>query len=336
MRKTNYHTHTARCMHACGSDEDYVRAAIANGYEVLGFSDHTRGNTRHPLRRTMRMPLSQAEDYLSSIRGLKARYHDQIEILTGLECEYFPAYMDWLLDFVIDHDIDYLMLGHHYYRTDENRDAGTRIYFGGIRTLQELRLYVEDAVAAMETGMYSCFCHPELFMRGIHEVNAEVEEAFRTLCSCALDNGIPLEYNLAGAAYNRAMHVEAYPHHAFWEIAAQMGNTAIIGTDAHDPRALMDDTLREEGLDRLRKLGIQVCDSLPRVDFRAIRKARGTAPAGRTITYQAGHPGHLCPRMSRLFLIDGRWLRCYHKTNLFGRHKRKHWRNDDERTELSI
>ena len=35
MRKTNYHTHTARCMHACGSDEDYVRAAIANGYEGL-------------------------------------------------------------------------------------------------------------------------------------------------------------------------------------------------------------------------------------------------------------------------------------------------------------
>lgn len=282
MRKTNYHTHTARCMHACGSDEDYVRAAIANGYEVLGFSDHTPWKYASSFTAHMRMPLSQAEDYLSSIRGLKARYHDQIEILTGLECEYFPAYMDWLLDFVIDHDIDYLMLGHHYYRTDENRDAGTRIYFGGIRTLQELRLYVEDAVAAMETGMYSCFCHPELFMLGIHEVNAEVKEAFRTLCSCALDNGIPLEYNLAGAAYNRAMHVEAYPHHAFWEIAAQMGNTAIIGTDAHDPRALMDDTLREEGLDRLRKLGIQVCDSLPRVDFRAIRKAREQRlPAGR-------------------------------------------------------
>ena len=282
MRKTNYHTHTARCMHACGSDEDYVRAAIAHGYEVLGFSDHTPWKYAASFTAHMRMPLSQAEDYLSSIRGLKARYHDQIEILTGLECEYFPAYMDWLLDFVIDHDIDYLMLGHHYYRTDENRDAGTRIYFGGIRTLQELRLYVEDAVAAMETGMYSCFCHPELFMRGIHEVNAEVKEDFRTLCACALDNGIPLEYNLAGAAYNRAMHVEAYPHHAFWEIAAQMGNTAIIGTDAHDPRALMDDTLREEGLDRLRKLGIQVCDSLPRADFRAIRKAREQRlPAGR-------------------------------------------------------
>ena len=41
MRKTNYHTHTKRCMHACGKDEEYVLAAIANGYEELGFSDHT-------------------------------------------------------------------------------------------------------------------------------------------------------------------------------------------------------------------------------------------------------------------------------------------------------
>ena len=154
----------------------------------------------------MRMPLSQAEDYLASIRTLKARYQGKIDILIGLECEYFPAYMDWLLDFVIEHDIDYIMLGHHYYRTDENRDSGGRIYFGGIRTSHELKLYVEDAVAAMRTGMYSCFCHPELFMRGIHEVNEEVTEAFRTLCVCALENGIPLDHTLACPAFNRAMH----------------------------------------------------------------------------------------------------------------------------------
>lgn len=213
---------------------------------------------------------------------MKARYQGKIDILIGLECEYFPAYMDWLLDFIIEHDIDYIMLGHHYYRTDENRDSGGRIYFGGIRTSHELKLYVEDAVAAMRTGMYSCFCHPELFMRGIHEVNEEVTEAFRTLCVCALENGIPLEYNLAGAAYNRAMHAEAYPHHAFWEIAAQTGNTAIIGVDAHDPRALADDSLRDEGLSRLRQLGIPVCDALPRVDFKRIRdKRRHRLPAGR-------------------------------------------------------
>ena len=36
----NYHTHTARCHHATGEDKAYVEAAIQNGFQVLGFSDH--------------------------------------------------------------------------------------------------------------------------------------------------------------------------------------------------------------------------------------------------------------------------------------------------------
>jgi histidinol phosphatase-like PHP family hydrolase len=35
-----YHSHTTRCGHAYGSDEDYVEAAITNGFRVIGFSDH--------------------------------------------------------------------------------------------------------------------------------------------------------------------------------------------------------------------------------------------------------------------------------------------------------
>ena len=37
----NYHTHTARCRHATGTEEEYVLAAIDRGLKILGFSDHT-------------------------------------------------------------------------------------------------------------------------------------------------------------------------------------------------------------------------------------------------------------------------------------------------------
>ena len=40
MLKTNYHTHTYRCGHADGKDEDYVRQALGAGMYELGFSDH--------------------------------------------------------------------------------------------------------------------------------------------------------------------------------------------------------------------------------------------------------------------------------------------------------
>jgi histidinol phosphatase-like PHP family hydrolase len=38
--KVNLHTHTYRCNHAHGTDEEFVQAAIETGYTKLGFSDH--------------------------------------------------------------------------------------------------------------------------------------------------------------------------------------------------------------------------------------------------------------------------------------------------------
>ena len=40
MKKTNFHTHTYRCGHANGSEEDMVCAAIKMGIEELGISEH--------------------------------------------------------------------------------------------------------------------------------------------------------------------------------------------------------------------------------------------------------------------------------------------------------
>ena len=37
----NYHTHTYRCQHASGDVEDYCEAAVEQGLQVLGISDHT-------------------------------------------------------------------------------------------------------------------------------------------------------------------------------------------------------------------------------------------------------------------------------------------------------
>ena len=37
----NYHSHTERCGHAWGTDDEFVLAAIDAGFQVLGFSEHT-------------------------------------------------------------------------------------------------------------------------------------------------------------------------------------------------------------------------------------------------------------------------------------------------------
>ena len=40
MKKTNFHTHTYRCGHANGSEEEMVCSAIKMGIEELGISEH--------------------------------------------------------------------------------------------------------------------------------------------------------------------------------------------------------------------------------------------------------------------------------------------------------
>ena len=37
--KHNFHTHTTRCGHATGTEEEYVQAAIQRGLKQLGFAE---------------------------------------------------------------------------------------------------------------------------------------------------------------------------------------------------------------------------------------------------------------------------------------------------------
>ena len=100
MNKNNYHTHTTRCYHASGKDEEYVKAAIKAGIKELGFSDHTPWHYDSSFKATMRMPENQLDGYIESILSLKEKYKDQISILVGLECEYFEKYIRYRIKYL--------------------------------------------------------------------------------------------------------------------------------------------------------------------------------------------------------------------------------------------
>ena len=85
----------------------------------------------------------------------------------------------------------------------------------------------------METGNYLYLAHPDLF----HFIGdpALYEQEFRRLCVYLKEKQIPIEINQLGLADHRQ-----YPNPAFLKIAESVGNTAIIGCDAHHPSALLD------------------------------------------------------------------------------------------------
>ena len=78
--RANYHTHTYRCRHAGQwRDEEYVEAALAGGFQVLGFSDHTPWPYHSDyVSGNERMPMDALENYIASVQALRAQYRGRI------------------------------------------------------------------------------------------------------------------------------------------------------------------------------------------------------------------------------------------------------------------
>lgn len=221
-----YHTHTKRCGHARGEDEEYVLNAISNGIKVLGFSDHVM--LPHISQNGIRGDFSLLEDYLSSINRLKEKYKKQIEILIGFECEYLEDFVPYYKDLLRSKKIDYLILGQHC-RID--KDNNVEWYFSKDTPLANYTKYKEDLIKGMRSGLFKYVAHPDFFVTSI---KGEFDEFFinmsKEICECAQECHIPLEINLNGHHYYRP-----YPSKEFFSVAKDYSIDFIVGVDAHTP-----------------------------------------------------------------------------------------------------
>ena len=70
----NYHTHTWRCRHATGTEEEYIQRAFDRGLTVFVFSDHTPYIFPGDYYCRMRMYPDELADYAATVHGLKEKY----------------------------------------------------------------------------------------------------------------------------------------------------------------------------------------------------------------------------------------------------------------------
>ncbi len=221
----NYHTHTARCHHAVGTEREYIETAIERGVKVLGFADHSPQFFPGEFYSTFRMRPEDAEDYVRTLSALREEYHRDIDIKIGFEAEYYPELFDKLLRFLAPFELDYLILGQHYIDNEYDTDI-----YALIPTREEavLETYVNQCLEAMATGKFTYLAHPDLCaFTGDDEV---YNRHYKRLCEGAKKLGIPLEINFLGIATGRT-----YPSEKFFKIAAEVGNDIIFGADAHKP-----------------------------------------------------------------------------------------------------
>jgi len=257
MITTNFHTHTTRCKHAEGTDEDYVLKALEYGLVELGFSDHSPWPYHALDTRNIRMDLSQMPDYVHHVNALRRQYANRIKIYCGIEAEFYEDRQDQLKALIDEFQLDYVILGNHFHNFETNGR-----YYGHYNDLANLLIdYESDSIKALESGLYDCFAHPDIFCRSLKTWTAEAQAMSERILRKAKALNIPVEYNLGGVR-NRYTEM-TYPYPKFWELAAQIGGPVIIGVDAHSPSDLVDGETIEEAQRYLKRLGITPIDSLP-------------------------------------------------------------------------
>ncbi len=248
----NYHSHTARCKHASGTEREYIEHAIDAGIKILGFSDHAPHNFKIPLYISpIRMKMSEFSDYCDTVNKLKEEYKSQIDIHLGLELEYSPTDFEELRKIYIEHGIEYILLGAHFIGDEPlGRYAGREI-----TKPKHLHSYVEQTIEGMSTGYFTYLAHPDLInFKGCEDI---YKFEMTRLCEAALKYDIPLEINLLGLATGRQ-----YPSERFFKIVAKTGNKAILGLDAHSPDAYDNKELIQAGYDFADTCGISLIETI--------------------------------------------------------------------------
>lgn len=241
----NYHTHTYRCGHASGEDEEYVQSALEAGIGILGFSDHTPYFFHTDRYSNFRMRPELFPGYCQSVEQLKKDYRGKVEIHLGVEAEYYPALFPELLPFLQEHGVEFLIMGQHYIKNEQDG-----VYSGhATADIDVLKTYCYQTMDAMNTGLFTYFAHPDLVRyegdRGLYR------QYMRALIREAKSCNVPLEMNLLGIREDRH-----YPNPVFWELVAEENCPVILGSDAHSPDVFASTLAEEKAIARLKELGL--------------------------------------------------------------------------------
>ena len=250
----NLHTHTPRCRHAVGAEEEYVRCALQSGLQTLGFSDHAPYPFPDGYYSTFRMFPEELTDYVETVDSLRKQYAGQIQIPLGVEAEYYPKFFRDMVSMMKDHGIEYMLLGQHMLY-DEMEGISTA---PATADASLLRQYCNQTIDAIYTGLFTCFAHPDI-MNFVGDPEIYRQEMGR-LCRAAKACDLPLEINLLGLYLGRQ-----YPAEAFWRIAAEEGCKVVLGVDAHKPEALLDAATEQKARALVCRCGLELLEDIPLV-----------------------------------------------------------------------
>jgi len=248
------HTHHERCGHAEGEIRDYIEAAIRSGLDIIGISDHSPYfyKAEDHFRPNVTMRKSEFAEYVAEVLALKKEYENKIEVLLGVESDYFPEHMSYYQEQYKKHPFDYIIGSVHYVDdlsifnknrwkrlTDDEKVATKNAYY---------KLIQQSA----QSGLFQILGHIDA-MKGFYPEfsdipSTEVEETLKIIGQ----KNIAIEINTSG----RTKYVGGwYPSDDILEKALFYNIDVTFGSDAHTPERVGDDFQLVK--EKLKEIGFQ-------------------------------------------------------------------------------
>jgi len=241
------HNHTKLCNHAEGEPFEYVKKAIEKGTKYFGFSDHAPMD----FDKEYRMSFDDMKRYEDSIKELKYRYKNDVEILLGYEVDFLKGYMDKR---VLEADVDFLIGSVHFL----NGWGFDNPEFIGEYQGKDIDLLWEHYFEAIEdmakSGYFDIAGHLDLIKVFNFRPKKDIKILSKNALKAIKKADMSIELNAAGL---RKPCKEIYPSDEILELVSELDIPITFASDAHKPSQVAEGSSQLEST--ARRFGYEKC-----------------------------------------------------------------------------
>lgn len=233
------HVHTTYC-DGKNTPEEMVRAALDLNMKTLGFSVH--GYT--DFDESYCIPKEKVVEYKAEIKALKEKYRNKIEILCGVELDY---YSDEVATEEYEYSIGsvhYVKCGDEYFPIDLNAEVfkSTVGEFSNGDYIAYAERYFKNVADVIKKTKADIIGHFDLVAKYnegnkfFDENDARYVNAGFAAIDALIETGKPFEIN--SGAISRGYKTTFYPSEIFLQRIAQKGGKVILSSDSHNANTL--------------------------------------------------------------------------------------------------
>ncbi|USK32930.1 histidinol-phosphatase [Bacillus sp. F19] len=252
--KFDYHTHHERCGHAECSIRDYVEAALEKKLDIIGISDHSPYlySEEDHLYPNIAMAKSHFPEYVKEVLSLKKEYEGKIEVLLGVESDFFPEHIHMYKQYFEKYPFDYVIGSVHHV---EGLNIFKKDRWEGLTEQEKQKTkdnYYTLIQKSAHSGVFQILGHIDAMKGYYPEFSAIQTEAVDRTLTIISECDVAIEINTSG---KNKFCGGWYPSDEILERALYHGVKVTFGSDAHTPARVGDEF--EEVQSVLKEIGFK-------------------------------------------------------------------------------